>query len=218
MSDKKNVFHYSMTALNTIIAVFALYLAFSHNKQLTDIDFLWETNAALYMPSELTIKQAPSDDSENIKYFLSEWINLKIVNTGFRAFTVDTISVIVSPVEMKSSSGRFIKYVFLTNLTKPQDNGMPTNGKIELPIVIESGHSKKFLKKVQLPISRKIYFEYKQKFKNMKSEPSDENICSLLKNYDIISHVTLAGGQTKSAEVKFCQYDEAISEMKYIIK
>lgn len=218
MIEKKNIFHYSITAINTLIAVFALYFAFSHNKQLTDVDFLWETYAAANIPAELTKEQASSDNSENIQYFLSVWFNLKIVNTGFRAFTVDDIFVLVSPLETTPCLDKSkVLYLFPRKLTKPQGNGMPTNEKIELPIVIEPGHSKNFLKSVQMPISRNIYFAYKQKFKNVKSETSsfDENVCSVFQNYDIVSKVTLAGGQTKSAKVRFCRGDVALKELRF---
>ena len=56
--EKKNLFHYSITAINTIIAVCALYLAFSHNKQLTDIDFYGKQMLHFICPSNLQKKQA----------------------------------------------------------------------------------------------------------------------------------------------------------------
>jgi len=161
--------------------------------------------------SIIRIKQEPSAEPDNIEYSLSIWLRMKIVNTGLRSFTVDYISVDVSPIKS------YTTYVSPLVLTKTQDKGTPANEKIELPVVIESGHSKYFLKKIEIPISRKIYFENKQTFKNINSKTlsPDENVCSILQNFNIISNITLAGGQTKSAKVKHCQGAVVAREIPY---
>lgn len=192
-----------MTALNTIIAVFALYLAFSHNKQLTDIDFLWKVTVVEYPPIELKNKDS-SDNLLDIPYSLSVWLNLEIVNTGFRTFTINDVSVLLSPLKSESSP-KWFRYA--GNLMKPNSNikKLP-NEEIKLPIVIEPGHSKYFLQRIQIPISKNVYFTYKEKLKNWKSETSfmQSDDCSIFQKYDIASYVSLAGGQTKITHPKLC--------------
>jgi hypothetical protein len=202
MKEKKIIFHYSITAINTIIAVCALYLAFSHNKQVTDVDFSWESSVVESIPVELK-NQDSSDNLLDIPYSLSVWLRLKIVNTGFRTFTIDDISVWLSPLESESSP-KFFRLV--GNLIKPQSNGKLTNEEIELPMVIKPGHSKYFLQRIQIPISKNVYFTYKEKLKNWKSEISflESKDCSIFQKYDISSEVTLAGGQIKKAHPQLC--------------
>jgi len=204
MIEKKNIFHYSITAINTLIAVFALYFAFSHNKQLTDVDFLWETSVAQYIPVKLEKEQTCPDNCEKIRYILPVWLEFKIVNTGFRAFSVDSISVLVFKYTLDDSNE--IAYRFSGELTK-QKNGLPTNEIIELPVVLEPGHSKEFLKRVRIPIPQNLYLTFKQKFKDGKIKilSFDKNDYLIFQQYKISSLVSLAGGQTKIAEVQIGQ-------------
>ena len=203
MIEKKNVFHYSITAINTLIAIFALYLAFSHNNQLTAIDFLWESRAAQYIPVELKKEQACPENCEKTRYILPVWLKFKIVNIGFRAFTVDHISVLLVPLKGTLDLGKESAYYFSGELVK-EKNEMPSKEMIELPVVIEPGHSKEFLKRVQIPIPQNVYLALKQKLKDGKIELNsfDKNDYIVFQKYKISSYITLAGGQTKVTDVQ----------------
>jgi hypothetical protein len=201
--ENKDYFHYLITAVNTIIAILALYLAFSHNKQLTAVDFLWESWAAQYIPVDLQAEQECPENCEKTQYFLPVWFKFKILNTGFRVFTVDHISVFVVPLNDPQAPSNERAYYFSGELVKEKEQ-MPSKEIIAFPVIIEPGHSKEFLKKVKIPIPKDVYVVLKHKFKGDKIEINsfEKRDYIIFQKYKFYSHVTLADGQVKIAHVK----------------
>ena len=129
------------------------------------------------------------------------WIS---VNTGRVTFSIDSILVYTNPI--KDTNFRQL-YSPNYSLFQPYFNPeVPPKTRIILPIVVEPGHSKIMLSKVDLMIPEILYKEYMNEFRDKEFTLGDiyrlpnKNL-RIGRNNKVYADVTLSGGKTKMARV-----------------
>lgn len=199
---KKSNLAITIAAFSVVISALALGLAFMGYRESKAIVFNWEVSPRSDISVRLKQEQLINEEGNLIlKFSIPIWIECRITNTGARTFSIDSIWVFLftSP----GSTYRKAIYNLDRRLFKPNfPHGMLPKEKIPLPVIVEPGHSKVLLTKIDFDMPRRLYNAYKNEFKEQDFTLGD---IYRLHNTDlrisrfctILVEVSIAGGSRK---------------------
>ena len=187
------------------IAAISLYLSFIVYNESRAISFLWKVNSRNDI--SITLEQLHSTDEQGKRRTTSIipiWLAFNIVNTGRMTFSIDSIFVYTNPIkgtEIRQfySMGHRLFQPYIKIKVPPKERFM-------LPIVVDPGHSKIMLGKIDLWIPATLSKKYMNEFKGKEFtlgdiyELQNEDL-RIGRNFRISADVTLSGGEMKTARV-----------------
>jgi hypothetical protein len=174
-------------------------------KESKTISFLWEVGSRNDIPIKL--KQEHFKDEQGkaeTSFYIPIWLSFKISNTGRMTFSVDSIFVFTTSIK-----GSAIRQFYILNYSLFQPyikTDISPKERTSLPIVVESGHSKIMLSKVDLKIPETLYEKYMNEFRGKEFTLGDifrlqnKNL-RIGRNFRIFADVTLSGGEKKTAHI-----------------
>lgn len=187
------------------IAALSLLLTYVHYQESGKIAFKWEANSDNSILVKLERGLIDNEGKPEQIFHLPLWIEFKVTNTGFRTFSVDSIWLAVDG-NNKEMFKRLLIHLTTADF-KPQSIGNKfVSNEISFPLVVDIGHSKKFYKKINLPISNRLYDVYRKSFKGNAFSIGDiyrlNNDDTRVSNYfKIFAEIELAGGEKKKTPV-----------------
>jgi hypothetical protein len=194
-----------ISILSIILASLALILSFIQYSESKAISFLWNVNSQNGIP--INLKQENYKDEQGrtgTSFCIPMWLEFKIANTGRVTFSVDSIFVYTSPI--KATNPRQFNSLNYSLFQPSLNAEVPPKTKIMLPIVVEPGHSKIMLSKVDLMISEVLYKKYVNMIKDKEFTLGDiyrlkNKELRIGRNYRVYAEVTLSGGNVKTVRV-----------------
>lgn len=203
--NKKSNIAIIISIIAFFIAALSLLLVYVNHQESRKIAFKWEANSDNGVLVKLEHGLIDNEGKKEQTFSLPLWIEFKITNTGFRTFSVDSIWLVVNINDREISRPA---YFHLTEVdSKPQNIGDNlVSNEIFFPVVVEPGHSKKFYKKVNLPLSDRLYDVYHQIFKEdvfsmgniYRLNNADTRMSN---NFKIYAQIIIAGGEKKNNKV-----------------
>lgn len=153
-------------------------------------------------------------------FHLPLWIEFKVTNTGFRTFSVDSIWLTANGYKKNREMYKRLILHLTTVDPKPQNIGDAfVSNEISFPLVVDPGHSKKFYKKLELPISNRLYDVYHKAFKGEAFSLGDiyrlNSADTRVSNYfKINAEIELAGDEKKNNRVTHVEIDGGDSKQE----
>lgn len=195
----------SVTAF--FISTFSLILVCVNHQESKKIDFKWEANSdngvLVKMERGLIDNEGKTEEIFNLPL----WIEFKVTNTGLRTFSVD--SIWLTDIGKKEGQHTLMRLILkLTTVdSKPHNiNEHIVSNEISFPLVVDPGHSKKFYKKINIPISNRLYDGYSKHFKEKAFSIGDiyrlnDDETRISSYFKINAEIVLAGGEKKNTFV-----------------
>lgn len=194
---RKHDISLTISIISLVIALMAFTLSFLEYRESNAISFICK----IYSRNEIPIKMRQRYEVMNgngwLAFYIPIWLEFKIVNTGRRPFSVDSILLHTAPAKgVYPQQLQYLNY----SLFQPASNiEIPPKTKIMLPIVIEPGHAKIMHSKFDLNINEGLYKEYVNIFKDKEFTIGDiymlpNEDLRIERNYHLYADVTLLGG------------------------
>jgi len=210
-THKKSNIAIIISIIAFFIATLSLLLAYVNHQQSRKIAFKWEAKSDNSILVELE-QELIDDEGKPVQTFdLPLWIEFKVTNTGFRTFSIDSILLVVH-MEDREKSGKSYLHLTAVDSTPPNIGDNLVSNEISFPLVVDPGHSKKFYKKINLPISDRLYDAYNKSFKGEAFSIGDiyrlNNDDTRVSNYfKIYAEIVVAGGEKKNNQVTHVDID-----------
>jgi len=190
-----------------LIVILFLLFGCAHYQESREIAFKWEANSDNSILVKLE-RGLIDDEGKQVQTFdLPLWIEFKVTNTGFRTFSVDSIWLVANGSKKDREMFRRL-ILHITDVDpKPQNIGDNlVKNEISFPLVVAPGHSKKFYKKINLPLSKRLYDAYNKSFKGEAFSIGDiyrlnNDDLRISSYYEIYAEIELAGGEKKNTQV-----------------
>jgi hypothetical protein len=166
--EKKSNLSSTISIIAVVISALALYLAFTVHKESRAIVFIWEVSPRNDIPVKLKQERLITEEGKpTLRFYLPICLEYKVTNTGLRTFSVDSIMVYINYIQKEPEMYKSCIINLGFSLINPPNfsHGITREEKIKLPIVVKSGYSKVMFSKFNLPIPKKLYNAYKNKFK-----------------------------------------------------
>jgi len=181
-------------------------LAYVNFQESREIAFKWEASSDNSILVKLERGLIDNKGKPEQTFQLPLWIEFKVTNTGLRTFSVDSIWLNVNGNKKDPEIfGRTILRLS-TFHPKPQNIGdVLVSNEISFPLVVDPGHSKKFYKKINLPISDRLYEAYRKAFKGEAFSIGDiyrlNDDTRVSRYFKIYAEIILAEGEKKNTFV-----------------
>jgi len=204
MNNKFNV-AIAISIIAFFIAALSLLLTYLNHQESRKIDFKWEANSDNSIMVKLERSLVYDEGKKKEKFDLPLWVEFKITNTGFRTFSVESIFLVVH-IKDPALAGPAYMYLKTVDL-KPNDvDDKTVSNEISFPLVFDPGHSKKFYKKIEIPITKRLYDAYYKYFKEDAFSMGDiyrlnSADTRMSNNFKIYAEIELAGGEKKKTRV-----------------
>jgi hypothetical protein len=205
--DKKFNTAIIISLISVLIAILSFLFAYVNYQESRKITFKWEAKSENNVLVKLE-RGVIDEEGKPIQTFdLPLWIEFKVTNTGLRTFSVDSIWVIVNGSKKDPEMfKKFYNRLTTVDPTPPNIRGGVVSNEISFPLVVDPGHSKKFYKKIKLPISDRLYDAYRKAFKGeafsigdiFRLNNDDTRVSSYFKIY---AEIELAGGEKINTHV-----------------